>query len=91
MDVPTEIVAGIVVAAVGVTGSIIIFFLKSLRDEFRNLSSKLETFGENLAKVDVVVTKVLLTQSICPNCPHTDTKVDTELLLKAKDVTKEEE
>ena len=90
MEIPTEIVAGVVVTVVTITGSIITFFLKSLRDEFRNLTAKLDAFGGNLAKVDLVVSKMLLVQSMCPNCPHPDVKIDTELeLIKVKDTVKE--
>ncbi len=90
MDIPTEIVAGVVVTAVTVMGSIVTIFLKSVRDEFRDLTVKLDAFGENLAKVDLVVSKMLLVQSMCPNCPHTDVKIDTELnLIKIAEVGKE--
>jgi hypothetical protein len=90
MDIPTEIVAAVVVTVVTITGSIITLFLKSLRDEFRNLTAKLDTFGGNLAKVDLVVSKMLLVQSMCPNCPHPDVKIDTELeLIKVTDTVKE--
>jgi len=92
MDIPTEIVAGVVVTVVTIFGSIITLFLKSLRDEFRNLTAKLDAFGGNLAKVDLVVSKMLLVQSMCPNCPHPDVKIDTELeLIKVKDTRKEEQ
>jgi len=90
MDIPTEIVAGVVVTVVTIIGSIITFFLKSLRDEFRNLTAKLDAFGGNLAKVDLVVSKMLLVQSMCPNCPHPDVKIDTEFeLIKVTDNEKE--
>jgi hypothetical protein len=90
MDIPTEIIAGVVVAVVTTIGSITILLLKSLRDEFRNLTSKLDVFGLNLAKVDLVVSKMLLVQSMCPNCPHPDIKIDTELeLIKVTDTRKE--
>jgi len=90
MEIPTEIVAGVVVTVVTIIGSIITFFLKSLRDEFRNLTAKLDAFGGNLAKVDLVVSKMLLVQSMCPNCPHPDVKIDTELeLIKVTDTVKE--
>jgi len=90
MEIPTEIVAGVVVTVVTTIGSITILFLKSLRDEFRNLTAKLEAFGGNLAKVDLVVSKMLLIQSMCPNCPHPDVKIDTELeLIKVTDLEKE--
>jgi len=90
MEIPTEIVAGVVVTVVTIIGSIITFFLKSLRDEFRKLTAKLDAFGENLAKVDLVVSKMLLVQSMCPNCPHPDVKIDTELeLIKVTDTVKE--
>lgn len=90
MDIPTEIVAGVVVTVVTIIGSIITFFLKSLRDEFRNLTAKLDAFGGNLAKVDLIVSKMLLVQSMCPNCPHPDVKIDTELeLIKVTDTVKE--
>jgi hypothetical protein len=90
MDIPTEIVAGVVVAVVTTIGSITILLLKSLRDEFRNLTAKLDAFGLNLAKVDLVVSKMLLVQSMCPNCPHPDIKIDTELeLIKMTDTRKE--
>ncbi len=90
MDVPTEIVAGVVVTVVTITGSIMTLFLKSLRDEIRNLTDKLDAFGGNLAKVDLVVSKMLLVQSMCPNCPHPNVKIDTELeLIKAIDTAKE--
>lgn len=92
MEIPTEIVAGVVVTVVTIIGSIITFFLKSLRDEFRNLTAKLDAFGGNLAKVDLVVSKMLLVQSMCPNCPHPDVKIDTELeLIKVTDTRKEEQ
>jgi len=92
MEIPTEIVAGVVVTVVTITGSIITLFLKSLRDEFRNLTAKLDAFGGNLAKVDLVVSKMLLVQSMCPNCPHPDVKIDTELeLIKVTDTVKEEQ
>jgi len=82
MDIPTEIVAGVVVTVVTITGSIITLFLKSLRDEFRNLTAKLDAF----------VSKMLLVQSMCPNCPHPDVKIDTELeLIKVTDTVKEEQ
>ena len=90
MEIPTEIVAGVVVTVVTIIGSIITFFLKSLRDEFRNLTAKLDAFGGNLAKVDLVVSKMLLVQSMCPNCPHPDVNIDTELeLIKVTDTVKE--
>ena len=90
MDIPTEIVAGVAVTVVTIIGSIITFFLKSLRDEFRNLTAKLDAFGGNLAKVDLIVSKMLLVQSMCPNCPHPDVKIDTELeLIKVTDTVKE--
>ena len=92
MEIPTEIVAGVVVTVVTIIGSIITFFLKSLRDEFRNLTAKLDAFGGNLAKVDLIVSKMLLVQSMCPNCPHPDVKIDTELeLIKVTDTVKEEQ
>ena len=90
MEVPTEIIVGVVVTVVTTIGSITIFFLKSLRDEIRNLTVKLDAFGGNLAKVDLVVSKMLLVQSMCPNCPHPNIKIDTELeLIKVIDTTKE--
>ncbi|MCX9083304.1 MAG: hypothetical protein OIN87_00720 [Candidatus Methanoperedens sp.] len=92
MDIPTEIVAGVVVTVVTTIGSIILLLLKSLRDEFRNLTAKLDAFGVNLSKVDLVISKVLLIQSMCPNCPHPDVKIDTELeLIKFRDIVKEEQ
>jgi len=75
MDIPTEIVAGVVVTVVTTIGSLTLLLLKSLRDEFRNLTAKLDAFGVNLSKVDLVVSKVLLIQSMCPNCPHPDVKI----------------
>ncbi|CAG0987497.1 hypothetical protein METP3_02446 [Methanosarcinales archaeon] len=90
MDIPTEIVAGVIVTVVTTIGSITILLLKSLRDEFRNLTAKLDAFGVNLAKVDLVVSKMLLVQSMCPNCPHPNIKIDTELeLIKVIDTSKE--
>ena len=89
MEIPTEIVAGVVVTVVTTIGSITLLLLKSLRDEFRNLTARLDSFGANLAKVDLVVSKMLLVQSMCPNCPHPDVKIDTELVIKVKDIAKE--
>ncbi len=90
MDIPTEIVAGVIVTVVTTIGSITILLLKSLRDEFRNLTAKLDAFGVNLSKVDLVVSKMLLVQSMCPNCPHPDVKIETELeLIKVTDTRKE--
>ncbi|MCX9083236.1 MAG: hypothetical protein OIN87_00360 [Candidatus Methanoperedens sp.] len=90
MDIPTEIVAGVVVTVLTTIGSITLLLLKSLRDEFRNLTAKLDAFGVNLSKVDLVVSKMLLIQSMCPNCPHPDVKIDTELeLIKGRDTANE--
>jgi len=53
------------------------------------VTAKLDAFGENLAKVDLVVSKMLLVQSMCPNCPHPDIKIDTELeLIKMTETAK---
>jgi hypothetical protein len=81
MEVPTEIIVGVVVTVVTTIGSITIFFLKSLRDEIKNLTAKLDVYGGNLAKVDLIVSKTLLVQSMCPNCPHPNTKIESELEL----------
>ncbi len=92
MDIPMDTITGIAAAVISIVGAAIVFFLRSVRDEFRNLSAKIDAFSENLAKMDLVVSKVLLVQSICPHCPHPESELETGLdLVKLKGSKKEEQ
>ena len=90
MEIPTDLVLAIVGGVITIIGSVTILLLKSLLDAFKTLTAKLELFGDNLSKVDLVVSKLLLVQAMCPNCPHPEIKVDTELLTKPTSAAKEE-
>ncbi len=92
MEIPIDMITGIAATVISIVGAAIAFFLRSVRDEFRILSAKIDAFSENLSKLDLVVSKVLLVQSICPHCPHPEAELETGLdLVKLKGSKKEEQ
>ncbi len=87
VDVPIELLGGVLIAVIGLFGTILIFMAKSIRQDFKEFSDRIEKFQEGLAKNNLVTAKLLLIHEACPNCPKLDIDMKESLGLVKADIT----